>query len=65
MRLRLTRGATRDLTRLRDFITRHDPGTAARAGWRLGRAIRLLQDQPELDQPVDELPDVSELLAAT
>jgi toxin ParE1/3/4 len=64
MRLRFTRSATRDLTRLRDFIARHDPGAAARAGRRLGRAIRLLQDQPELGQAVEDLPDVRELVAA-
>jgi len=64
MRLRLTRSATRDLTRLRDFIAHHDPRAAARAGRRLGRTTRLLHDQPELDQAVDELPDVPELVAA-
>jgi plasmid stabilization system protein ParE len=36
MRLRFTRNATRDLTRLRDFIAGHDPGAAAKAGRRLG-----------------------------
>jgi plasmid stabilization system protein ParE len=64
MRLRFTRSATRDLTRLRDFIARYDPGAAARAGRRLGRAIRLLRDHPELGQALEDLPDVRELVAA-
>ena len=64
MRLRFTRSATRDLTRLREFVARHDPRAAARAGRRLGRTTRLQQDQPELDQAVDELPDAPELVSA-
>ena len=56
MRLRFARSATRDLTRMRDFIAGHHPGAAARAGRRLGRAIRLLKDQPELGQAVEDLP---------
>jgi len=63
MRLRFTRGANRDLVRLRDFIARHDPRAAARVSKRLGRTIRLLRDQPALGQPVEELPDVRELVA--
>jgi plasmid stabilization system protein ParE len=56
MRLRFARSATRDLTRLRDFSAGHNPGAAARPGRRLGRAIRLLKDQPELGQAVEDLP---------
>ena len=63
MRLRFTRSASRDLTRLRDFVARHDPRAAARVGNRLGRTIRLLRDQPALGQAVDELPEVRELVA--
>jgi len=63
MQLRFTRSATRDLTRLRDFIARHDPGAAARVSKRLGRLIRLLQDQPALGQAVEELVDTRDLVA--
>lgn len=63
MQLRFTRSSSRDLTRLRDFIARHDPRAAAKVSKRLGRTIRLLRDQPGLGQAVDELPDVRELVA--
>lgn len=63
MRLRFTRGASRDLARLRDFIAQHDPRAASRVAKRLGRAIRLLRDQPGLGQAVEELPGVRELVA--
>jgi plasmid stabilization system protein ParE len=62
-RLQFTASATRDLRRLRDFIAEHDPATAARVSKRLGRAIRLLRDQPALGKEVEELPDVRELVA--
>ena len=63
MRLLFTRGASRDLARLRDFIARNDLRAAARVGKRLGRTIRLLRDQPELGRTIDELPGVRELVA--
>lgn len=63
MRLQFTRGAARDLVRLRDFIARHDPRAAARVGKRLARAIRLLCDHPALGEAVEELPGVRELVA--
>lgn len=63
MLLQFTRSATRDLTRLRDFIARHDPKAAARASNRLGRTIRLLTDQPGLGQTVEELPETRDLMA--
>ena len=63
MPLRFTRSATRDLTRLRDFIAQHDPEAAARVSTRLRRVIRLLADQPALGQAVDGLPDVRDLVA--
>jgi plasmid stabilization system protein ParE len=63
MLLQFTRSATRDLTRLRDFIARHDPSAAARASNRLGRIIRLLTDQPGLGQTVEDLPEARDLMA--
>jgi plasmid stabilization system protein ParE len=63
MRLQFTRGASRDLVRLRDFIAQHDPQAAARVSKRLGRTIRLLRDHPGLGQAVEALPDVRELVA--
>ena len=63
MKLQLTRGASRDLVRLRDFIARHDPHAANRIGKRIGRAIALLRDQPGLGRPLEELPEVRELIA--
>ena len=63
MRLRFTRGASRDLARLRGFIALHDPSAASRVAKRLGRTIRLLRDQPGLGQAVEELPGVRELVA--
>jgi toxin ParE1/3/4 len=63
MRLQFTRGASRDLVRLRDFIAQQDPRAAARVSKRLGRTIRLLRDQPGLGRAVEELPGVRELVA--
>ena len=63
MRLELTRGASRDLVRLRDFIAQHDPSAAAKVGRRLARAIRFLRDQPGLGQAVEDLPGVRQLVA--
>jgi toxin ParE1/3/4 len=60
---RFTRSATRDLTRLRDFIARYDPEAAVRVSKRLRRVIRLLVDQPALGQAIDGLPDVRDLVA--
>lgn len=63
MRLQFTRSAARDLVRLRDFISQHDPRAAARIGQRLVRTIRLLREQPGLGRAMDELPGVRELVA--
>ena len=63
MRLQFTHSATRDLTRLRSFIAEKDPEAAARVSCRLGRVIRHLRDHPELGRPLEELPEVRELVA--
>ena len=63
MRLQFTHSATRDLTRLRAFIDEKDPQAASRVSRRLGRAIRHLRDHPELGRPLEELPEVRELVA--
>jgi len=63
MRLQFTHSATRDLTRLRAFIAEKDPQAASRVSRRLGRAIRHLRDHPELGKPLEELPEVRELVA--
>ncbi|MEA3276490.1 MAG: type II toxin-antitoxin system RelE/ParE family toxin [Pseudomonadota bacterium] len=63
MRLQFTHSATRDLTRLRAFIAEKDPQAATRVSRRLGRTIRHLRDHPELGRPLEELPEVRELVA--
>lgn len=63
MRLQFTHSATRDLTRLRAFIAEKDPQAALRVSRRLGRAVRHLRDHPELGKPLEELPEVRELVA--
>jgi len=63
MRLQFTRSATRDLIRLRAFIAEKDPQAASRVSRRLGRAIRQLCDHPALGKPLEELPEVRELVA--
>jgi len=63
MRLQFTHSATRDLARVRDFIAEKAPQAAIRAGRRLGRTIRHLRDHPELGKPLEELPEVRELIA--
>jgi len=59
-RLQLTRGAVRDLQRLRAFIAEHNPATAARVSRRLVTSLEQLVAHPELGHPVEELPDVRE-----
>jgi plasmid stabilization system protein ParE len=61
--LSFTPSATRDLRRLRDFVVIHDPAASARISKRIGRTIRLLQDQPALGKGVEGLPNVRELVA--
>jgi plasmid stabilization system protein ParE len=63
MRLQFTRSATRDLIRLRAFIAEKDPQAASRVSRRLGRAIRQLRDHPALGKPLEDLPEVRELVA--
>ena len=63
MRLQFTSSATRDLSRVRDFIAEKAPQAAIRASRRLGRTIRHLRDHPELGRPLEELPEVRELVA--
>ena len=63
MRLRFTHSATCDLQRLHDFIAEQNPRAAARVSQRLGGTIRHLRDHPNLGRPLEELPEVRELVA--
>jgi addiction module RelE/StbE family toxin len=63
MRLQFTHNATRDLTRLRSFIAEKDPQAATRVSRRLGRTIRHLREHPDLGKPLEQLPEVRELVA--
>jgi plasmid stabilization system protein ParE len=62
-RLQFTASATRDLRRLRDFITEHDQAAAVRVSNRIARTIRVLRDQPALGKQIEDLPEVRELVA--
>ena len=61
-RFQLTRSAVRDLTRLRAFIAEHNPAAAARVSERLITSLQHLVAHPELGHPVEELPDVREVV---
>lgn len=63
MKLDFTRSALRDLKRLREFIAIKNPTAARRISQQLKQSINRLVDQPLLGHPMEELPDVRELVA--
>ena len=64
MKLKFTRSALRDLTRLHDFIARKNPTAAKRVSQQLKRSITRIFDHPELGSKVDELVGVRDLVSA-
>jgi addiction module RelE/StbE family toxin len=63
MKLVFTDSAQRDLSRLREFIAKHNPHAAARIAQRLITTVRSLPEQPKIGVTVAELPGVRELVS--
>ena len=63
MRLIFSRASVHDLVRLREFIAKHNPGTAKRVSQRLRGAIKGLVNNPQIGRPVPDLPgEIRELI---
>ena len=55
-------GASRDVDRLRDFIKSDNPRAAQRAAKRIIEGVKLLQENPEVGVPVENLVDYRDLI---
>ncbi len=54
-------GASRDVKRLRNFIKSDNPRAAQRAAQRILEGVNILQDNPEVGVPVENLIDYRDL----
>ena len=54
-------GASRDVARLRDFLTSKNPVAAQRAAKRIIEGVMILQDNPGAGAPVEALMDYRDL----
>ena len=61
-RVVVTAGAVRGLERCRHFLTEKDSRAAARAGSLVERQFQLLEGSPEIGRPLDEQPELRELV---
>ena len=61
-RVVVTAGAVRDLERCRQFLLKKDNRAAARAGALIERQFLLLESTPEIGRPVEEQPELRELV---
>lgn len=55
-------GASRDIVRLRNFITSSNPRAAQRAAKRIVEGVKILQENPEAGVPVEGLFDYRDLM---
>lgn len=49
--------ALRDLQRLREFLQSKSPAAAKRAAETIIKAIKILEQQPNIGRPVEDMPD--------
>lgn len=61
-RIIITEGAAQGLERCRLFLAEKNPLAAARAARAIAQQFDLLETEPELGRPWDELPELRELL---
>jgi plasmid stabilization system protein ParE len=61
-RIIITEGATQGLERCRLFLTEKNPLAAARAARAIAQQFELLEKEPEMGRPWEELPKLRELL---
>lgn len=63
-RVIITRGAADGLERCRLFLSDKSPLAAKRAGKVIATQFTLLETTPDIGRPLDELPDIRELIIA-
>ncbi|MBU2569795.1 MAG: type II toxin-antitoxin system RelE/ParE family toxin [Gammaproteobacteria bacterium] len=61
-RIIITEGATQGLERCRLFLAEKNPLAAARAARAIAQQFELLETEPEIGRPWEELPKLRELL---
>ena len=63
-RVIITEGAALGLERCRLFLAEKHPQAALRAGQVIERRLALLETDPDLGRPLEELPELRELIIA-
>ncbi|HET9679443.1 MAG TPA: type II toxin-antitoxin system RelE/ParE family toxin [Gammaproteobacteria bacterium] len=61
-RVIITEGAASGLERCRQFLVEKNPQAARRAGQAIEHQFALLETEPEIGRPVDDLPALRELV---
>jgi len=61
-RVIVTEGAASGLERCRRFLAEKNPQASRRAGQVIDRHFTLLESTPEIGRPLDDLPEVRELI---
>lgn len=61
-RVIITQGAAQGLERCRQFLLEKNPRAAIRAGQAIEIQFALLETEPEIGRPFDELPELRELI---
>lgn len=55
--VRFTFAALRDLERLRDFLRPKNPAAAKRAAGAIVKSVQILEHQPHIGRPVEDMPE--------
>ncbi len=63
-RVIITEGAARGLEHCREFLTGKNPQVALRAGQAIERQFALLERDPDIGRPLEDLPELRELIIA-
>lgn len=63
-RVIITQGAANGLERCRLFLVEKNPQAARRAGQAIERQFTLLETNPDIGRPLDDLPELRELIVA-
>ncbi|WP_028582105.1 type II toxin-antitoxin system RelE/ParE family toxin [Desulfogranum japonicum] len=61
-RVIITEGAAQGLERCRRFLAEKNPQAAKRAGQAIERQFALLETEPGIGRPLDDLPELRELI---
>ena len=63
-RVIITQGAAKGLERCRLFLVEKNPQASKRAGQAIDRQFVLLETNPDIGRPLDDLPELRELVIA-